>query len=106
VKRVAKLGVVLSFAAGFILAESWTGKLVDANCAAKTEKGQKADCSPTAATTSFAIETPDGRVLKLDSTGNSKATEMVKSSAKPNMQATVSGELQGTTVKVDTINIQ
>ena len=106
-KRILTLGAVLALASSLSLAETWTGKLVDAACAARNQKGgPPADCAVSAATKSFAIETSDGKILKLDSTGNSKATEAMKGDFKPNMQVTVNGQLDGQTVKVDSINIQ
>ena len=108
----------LTLVAGLILlgtlsfGETFTGKLVDANCAMKNQKtnpatgeaARAADCSASAATRTFAVETADGRVLKLDSAGNSKAKAMMKDNYKPDAQVTVNGELSGQTVKVDSLD--
>jgi hypothetical protein len=101
--RLATLGAVLALVSALSFGESFTGKLVDASCAAKAQV-QKTECAPTAATKSFAIETADGKVLKLDSTGNSKAIAAMKDNFKPESQVTVSGQLDGQTVKVDSID--
>ena len=94
----------MTLVSGLSFAETWTGKLVDAACAGKSQKSQ-ADCSPTVATRSFAIELSDGKILKLDSNGNSKATEAIKDTTfKPESQVTVSGQLEGQTVKVESMN--
>jgi len=73
-------------------------------------------CAPTKSTTAYGVELSDGRILKLDSTGNAKAADAIKSSStsstastgasKGMMTVTVTGSLEGHTVKVDTIDIQ
>ena len=103
--RIATLGAVLALVSALSFGETFTGKLVDASCAAKAQKtSPTTECAPTAATKSFAIETADGRILKLDSTGNSKASAAMKDNLKPESQVTVSGQLDGQTVKVDSID--
>jgi hypothetical protein len=130
-KTITKLGVVLCLAAGFSYAETWTGKLIDATCHDKSSQSSQAtpgqatrgqsttpsttpgqsssssreSCAPTASTTSFALETSDGKVYKLDSAGNSKAASAMRGN--PNAKdenVTVSGTMEGSTVKVDSIN--
>ena len=61
-KRVlASLGVLL-FTAGLALAGTWTGRLLDANCATRQTS---APCAPTSSTTAFAVDV-NGKILKLD----------------------------------------
>jgi hypothetical protein len=104
--KAVTLGAVLVLVSGLSLAETFTGKLVDAACASKGQSSnQAAQCTPTAATKSFGVELSDGRVLKLDASGNSKAAEAMKS-GKAGGQVTISGQLEGQTVKVDSINLQ
>ncbi len=101
--------------------QTWSGKVVDAACkdqaaapapapSAQSAQpgGQVANaCEPTASTVAFGIELSDGRVLKLDSAGNTKAAEAMKTNAgKSSLQATVTGSLDGQTVKVETIEIK
>jgi hypothetical protein len=94
-------------AAGLGLAETWTGKLVDATCAAKGESSapHANQCAPTRSTKSFGIELPDGRVYKLDASGNTKASEAMKTNPRTET-VTINGQLDGQTVKVDSINLQ
>jgi len=112
-RRVFTLCAVLVFGSALAFAETYTGTLVDAGCAAQD---MNAACTPTASTASFAIQAA-GKVLKLDATGNKKAADALKernSSADrakdPNAQnnavtAIVQGTLNGDEIKVDTIQL-
>jgi hypothetical protein len=107
--RVLAIGGIFTALA---LAETWSGTLVDATCAA----GKKAssECTPTATTSSFALILADGKTAKLDAAGNSKAADALKNSAdrsknpqeKKAITAKVTGSLSGDTIQVDTIDIQ
>ena len=104
---------VLMFAAALAYAETWTGRLLDANCATRQTT---APCAPTSSTTGFAVEV-NGKILKLDSEGNKKAAEAFKSynsgaerAKEPNSQysqvtATVNGTMKGNQIKVDSIEV-
>jgi len=113
-KTVAKLGLALGVFAAMGYAESWTGKLIDATChdrsqqnPAEKQKGGLASCDASAATTSFAIETSDGKVYKLDASGNAKAATALKGNPDAkNPMATISGSMEGQTVKVDSISVR
>ncbi|PYT14175.1 MAG: hypothetical protein DMG59_18210 [Acidobacteria bacterium] len=107
-RTIIKLFIIFGLGSTLSFAETWTGKLVDAACKDRSKRGsQMTECTPSSATTSFGIELEDGKVLKLDSTGNAKASEAIKSTGtKSSMQATVTGSLQGQTVKVESIDIQ
>ena len=113
-KTLGKIGIGLCMATAFCYAESWTGKLVDASCAQNPQSGQKANeaekrasCAPTVGTTSFAIQTADGHVLKLDASGNSKAATAVRADASKAKDAnvTISGTMDGSTIKVESLNM-
>ena len=114
-KTIAKLGLALGVFAIVGYAESWNGKLIDAAChdrsqqnpAESKQKSEVASCDATASTTSFAIETADGKVFKLDAAGNAKAATALKGNPdNKSPQATVSGSMDGQTVKVDSISIR
>jgi len=120
-KTITKAVSVLFLGSVLCLAETWSGKVVDAACkdqaaapapapSAQSAQpgGQVANaCEPTASTVAFGIELSDGRVLKLDSAGNTKAAEAMKTNAgKSSLQATVTGSLDGQTVKVESIDIK
>jgi len=118
-KTITKAVSVLFLGSVLCLAETWSGKVVDAACkdqaAAPAPSAQSAPpagqatnaCEPTASTVAFGIELSDGRVLKLDSAGNTKAADAMKTNAgKSSLQATVTGSLDGQTVKVESIDIK
>ena len=95
---------LFSFASALCFADTWTGKLVDASCVEQNQS-KAASCTPTAKTTSFGLETGDGKVYHLDAAGNAKAAAMIKS-GKSDASVTVSGAMNGETVKVDSISAQ
>ena len=111
-KTIAKLGVILCVAAGLSYAENWTGKLIDAPCHDRSlqpgqAKGQAESCAATSTTTSFAIQTSDGKVYKLDASGNAKAATALRGNPDAkDPSVTVSGSMDGQTVKVDSIDLQ
>jgi hypothetical protein len=96
------------------LAENFTGKLLDSACydQSKSAKG----CDATSSTTSFLLDA-GGKIYKLDTTGNTKAAEAMRShaerSANPGhpstgaVNAKVSAAKDGDdTLKVEMIEIQ
>lgn len=114
-KTIAKFGLVLGAFAAMGFAEDWTGKLIDASCHDRSQQnpanskqdGELATCAATASTTSFAIQTSDGKVYKLDASGNAKASTALKGNPNnSNATAKVSGTMEGQTVKVDSISVQ
>jgi hypothetical protein len=115
-KMIGKVVIVVCLGSALCLAETFSGKVVDSACKDQSSQGaQPAQpgarptnaCEPTASTTAFGIQLSDGKVLKLDGTGNAKAAEAVKSSNnKSGLQATVTGTLDGQTVKVESIDIK
>ncbi len=110
-KRFMQIALILCATATLGLAETWTGKLIDANCKtqastpANPETGAASSCTPTASTKDFAIQTADGKVYKLDKSGNSKAAAARKSDP-TKTEITVSGSLQGEMVKVDSLDLR
>jgi hypothetical protein len=104
--------VIVCLAASLGMAESWTGKLVDAACIDRQAAPQKMQnaCAPGRSTTNFAVRTQEGRVLKLDATGNAKAAEMMRisESSKVNdgILVILSGTQEGRVVRVESIELQ
>ena len=115
-KSIAKLGLALGVFSMLGYAESsWTGKLIDSACydrsqqnpAESKQKSELASCDASASTTLFAIETADGKVYKLDASGNAKASTALKGNPdNKTPTATVSGTMDGQTVKVDSISVR
>jgi hypothetical protein len=115
-KNMQRILSILAFSAVFsmlALADSWSGRLIDANC---YNQQKKADgCDAMSSTTAFALEV-SGKVYKFDAGGNSKATTALKSradrAADPNkpqsnqVMAKVDGTEKGGTIAVENIDVQ
>jgi len=122
--RILTLLTIPALFATLAFAESWSGALLDASCYDKqaqqpTEKQGPAQsydqCAATSSTSNFALHTSAGKVFKLDSAGNSKASSAFKNRAERSapgqtaskaVMATVEGSESGGTIKVDKIDIQ
>ena len=94
------------------LAETYSGKLLDASCYNQQKK--VVSCDATSSTTAFALAV-SGTVYKLDSGGNSKASAALKDRAdrsdpnKPQpkaVMATVNGTEKGGIIAVESIDMQ
>lgn len=115
---LCKVGILFLALAGLALAETYTGVLIDAACAAQEKN---APCSPTASTTAFALLVAGQakpQTLKLDPAGNQKAAALLKAegnsadrAANPNhpatgsIIATVIGTRNGDELKVNAIQV-
>jgi hypothetical protein len=113
-RRILTASACVALFAGLALAETFTGKLIDASCAQQQQSANS--CIPNASTTAYAIDV-SGKVYQLDADGNAKAAEALKSRADrmgdPNgtaktdqVRARVKGTLEGGTLKVDSIEVQ
>ena len=94
------------------LADSWSGKLLDASCYDQQKKA--AMCDATSKTTAFGLEV-SGTFYKLDRAGNTKATAALKNRAdrsdpaksqSTEVMAKVDGTEKGGTIAVDNIEVQ
>ena len=102
-RKITRIAAMVSLFSAFCFAETWTGKLVDANCHAQNEKKPTpAVCAPTATTVSFGIETADGKFYQLDQSGNGKAAAAIKSDVTKD-NVTVMGTMEGKTLKVESL---
>ena len=112
----------LCLSSAFAYGGTWSGTLVDSKCFAIAElnvnptdtltyvdRDQNQElrlCSPSAKTKSFAVVQHDGRSFNLDSAGNAKAAELLRTTAKKSTLAVVvTGEMNGKAIKVDTISM-
>jgi hypothetical protein len=115
-RRLLFLGAFLTVFSALALAESWTGRLVDATC--YDQQKSATACDPTSSTSMFALIVSN-HAYKFDEDGNTKAAEALKSradrSANPDnpgmasskmVAARVSGTKDGDSIKVDTITVQ
>jgi hypothetical protein len=91
-------------------AETWSDvALVDNNCAAKVKADPNAhtkDCALKCQSSGFAVITADGSVLKLDAKGNKDAIAALKEASNADhLRVTVSGDLDGNTIKVKSLKM-
>jgi hypothetical protein len=121
--RMFRLRLAILFsglACGVSFAGSWSGALVDADCYAARQrnvnhrepsashdvKGAIRYCSPKPQTKGFAIVQHDGSTLQLDSSGNSKAAELVQKTGKQSTyKVQIVGDVDQNIVKVESISI-
>lgn len=112
---VIALVMLMSAAAPGLAAEKWTGWVVDNACSARMKgegglekaKGHSVKCAlmPNCEKSGYALVVADGKVYKLDATGNAKAVEAFKATkSEKGLQATVEGTLDGDTIKVTAIS--
>lgn len=84
--------------------QTWTGKFVDANC--RTERAE-GGCSVNEQTQRFGIQSPDGKLMRLNEKGNEIAQLALKTTKKQgDVRATVKGVLQGDTIRVETVSVE
>jgi hypothetical protein len=97
-------------------ADTFSGNLIDISCLSKPQP-TVATCQPNSSSMSFGLVDNQGKVVKLDEDGNSKAAAALKNradrSADPDapskgnpVVATIKGTLQGSTLKVESIEVR
>jgi hypothetical protein len=115
-KTITKLGLALGAFAAMSYAETWSGKLLDAACHDRSQQdpernskktGNPPTCEASTSTASFALEASDGKVYKLDPSGNSRAATALRGNPdNKSPSAEVSGSMQGQTLIVDSISVR
>lgn len=97
--------ILLVVASTFAMADTWTGKLVDAVCKISNQTTDPSiSCEATPRTSLFAIELPDTNIMNLDAIGNEKAHTAVKNGQKAN-NATVTGSRSGQFINVESLEV-
>lgn len=105
------LGLIIAFAMpALCTAETWKNvSLVDANCAAKVKDNpdaHKRACALQCSKSGYGILTSDGTYLKFDEHGNELAAAALKASnASDHLRATVTGDREGNTIKIDSLKM-
>ena len=119
---VVRLAVLVNLAGATGLAANWSGILVDSKCYESRERNTNPTdtltnvdrdrgldawyCSPGRKTTTFLVVEEDGSSFKLDTAGNAKAAELVRSAGKkPSYRVVVTGTKSKGTVTVDAIQM-
>lgn len=89
------------------LAESFTGAVVDVMCKGRDLASHTRQCNLNCAKGGFGLVLADGKFLKFNETGNSKALAALKASSKEkDLKAKVAGKLEGDVIRVESIEIQ
>jgi ribosomal protein S17 len=113
---------VLLFASTPLLAENWTGYLVDAKCYASEERNvnpfapsfdanhdrayEISVCRPKVRTKEFTVIDVNGQSFKLDPSGNAKAAEFVREiGQKRLLYVKVTGDRHDKTITVESISL-
>lgn len=98
--------VLLTILAGTAAAESYSGTVVDVACKDNELQTHPRRCAISCAKSGFGLVQKDGKFLKFDDSGDAKALAALKKSAKSqDLQASVSGTIEGGVLIVDSIKI-
>jgi hypothetical protein len=104
-----KLFLTLSLFSAAAFADTLAGTLVDVNCKDKAGKDlaeNSRQCAIKCAKSGFGLVTADGKFIKFDEAGNTKALDALKASEKEkDLKATVTGTVDGDTIKVESITL-
>jgi len=110
-KKLLKMSAIAGMFAVFAVAESYSGRLLDATC---IDQGKSKICDPTSTSTHFALNV-DGKIYRLDDAGNAKTVEALKNRADRQkdpglpvntVTAKVDGAKEGEVLRVDHIDVQ
>jgi len=109
-KFVTVVLAVLFALPAIALAETFKNvSVVDVNCSQKVAANPDAharSCALQCQKSGYGIWTADHKFLKLDAAGNAKVIDQLKNSnAKDHLRVDVTGDVQGDTLKVDSIKL-
>ncbi len=98
--------LLLFAVAGF--AETFSGIVIDVNCHKRPDAASHTKaCAIKCARSGYGLVTADGKFLKFDEAGNTKALAALKATSKEkDLTATVNGTAEGDMIKVESIEIQ
>jgi hypothetical protein len=104
------IAMLLAAPSALAAAETWKDAPISCiHCSMKVKGDPDAhtrDCMMTCAGGGFGLFTSDGKFLKFDKAGNDKALAALKASEKKDhLHATVTGERDGETIKVESFSL-
>jgi len=103
----AKLIPLFMIAGSTLLAEVWTGTVVDIMCKGKDLAGHTRQCAVSCAKGGYGLVLSDGKFVKFNESGNSKALSTLKNATKDkDLKAKVTGKLNGDVIQVETFELQ
>lgn len=89
-----------------LLAESWSGTLVDVLCKGKDVAGHTRQCALSCAKGGYGLVMADGKFVKLDEQGNAMALGKLKAATKDkDLKAKVTGKLDGDVIAAESIEL-
>ena len=102
-----KHAALFALFAAAAFAESWTGTVVDVMCKGRDLASHTRQCAVNCAKGGFGLVLQDGKFVKFNETGNSKALALLKTSSKEkDLKAKVTGSLDGEVIQVESIELQ
>ena len=102
-KSVALFAIFASLA----FAETWSGTLVDVMCKNQDLASHTSKCAIRCAKSGYGLVLADGKFVKFDEAGNTKALAALKATSKEkDLKAKVTGTLDGETVQVETVELE
>lgn len=88
-------------------AETWNGTLVDVMCKNKDLASHTTKCAIGCAKSGYGLVLADGKFVKFDEAGNTKALAVLKTTGKEkDLKAKVTGTLDGDTVQVEAVELE
>ncbi len=106
-KRIIPISIAVLGLTTLALAESWTGTVVDVMCKGKDLAGHTAKCAVSCSKGGYGLVLSDGKFVKFNETGNTKALAALKATGKEkDLKAKVSGSLDNDVISVESIEIQ
>ncbi len=88
-------------------AENWTGTIVDVMCKGRDLASHTRECAVNCAKGGYGVVLADGKFLKFDESGNARALQALKKSAKDkDLKVKVAGKLDGEVIQVETLELQ
>ncbi|MBM3760146.1 MAG: hypothetical protein FJW36_07850 [Acidobacteria bacterium] len=101
-----KLFAIATLMTSAMFAESWTGTIVDTSCKTKDLASHTKQCVMGCAKSGLGIVLSDGKFVKFDEEGNTKALAALKASTKDkDLKAKVTGKLDGEVLKVASVEM-
>lgn len=98
-------GALFFSAAAF--ADTFSGTVMDSMCKGKDAADHTAKCAIACSKSGYGLMTSDGKFMKFDEAGNTKALAALKATAKEkDLKAKVMGTADGDSIKVESIELE
>jgi hypothetical protein len=109
-RKILSLIALVFALAGASQAAEWTGHLMDSMCAPTMRDkaaSHTAECMKGCRDSGYGLVTQDGKYIKFNEAGNTKAVaELERSGKQENLLVKVAGELKGGVIQVESITMQ